>query len=74
MDARVPIFAATAVDIGRVASHTLGHLYPQDSPGTQFSEWAPEAKWTRRTEENLHQYAAWDQNRAVQQVVDFLAA
>ena len=32
MDARVHIFAATALGRSRVASPTLGHLYPGNAP------------------------------------------
>ena len=37
VDAGVHIFAATALGIGSVASHTLRGLYPQESPGTHFT-------------------------------------
>ena len=36
VDARVHIFAAKALGRGRVASPTLGSLYPGESPGPHF--------------------------------------
>ena len=36
MDARVHVYTATALGRGRVASPTLGRLYPGGSPGTHF--------------------------------------
>ena len=37
VDARIIIFAATALRRSRVASPTLGHLYPWESPCTHFT-------------------------------------
>ena len=36
VDARVHIYIATALKRGRMASPTLGRLYPEKSPGTLF--------------------------------------
>ena len=37
LDARVYIFAATALGRGRVISPTLGRLYPREILGTHFT-------------------------------------
>ena len=54
VDARVQIFTATALGRGRVASLTLGCLYPRGKPPVlilQEAEWTSGPVWTRRSEE-----------------------
>ena len=56
VDARVLIFTATALGWGRMASPTLGRLYPRgNSPVLilQEVEWTPGPVWTRRCEEKF---------------------
>ena len=54
VDARVYIFTATALGSGRVASPTLGRLYPRGKPPVlilEEAEWTSGPVWTRRSEE-----------------------
>ena len=53
LDARVHIFAATALGRGWVASPTLGRLYPGKAPVfiIQKAEWTQGSVWTPRSEE-----------------------
>ena len=54
VDARVHIYTATALGRGRVASPTLGHLYPRGESLLLIfkeGEWTPGPVWTRRSEE-----------------------
>ena len=52
--ARVHIFTAMALGRGRVASPTLGRVYPRGKPPVlvlQEAEWTSGPVWTRRSEE-----------------------
>ena len=77
MDARVHIFTATALGRGRVASPTLGRLYPQESPRYSFyrrlsgpqDQSGPEG-----AKKNLHPSDTRDRTRAVQPVAQRLDA
>ena len=53
VNTRVHIFAATALRICRMSSHTLGHIFPRESPVLilQEVEWIWVLVWTRRSEE-----------------------
>ena len=69
VDASVHIFTATALGRGRVASPTLGHLYPEESlsgPQTQSGY--------EGVKKNLHLSYTWDQTWATQPVAQRLAA
>ena len=69
VDARVHIFTATALGWGRVASPTLGHLYPEEIPRYSFY-WrlsGPQGQSGREgVKKNLHPSDTQDRTRAVQ--------
>ena len=75
VDAKVHIFAAMTLERERVASPTLGRLYPWKAP-VQKAEWTLGPAWTRRSEKkkNLHPSDTRDRTRAVQLVAKRLGA
>ena len=71
--ARTYVYTATALGKGRVASPTLGRLYPRYSFYSRLSG-PPEAVWVLRTEENLHPYDTRNRTRAIDPVAKHIAA
>ena len=77
MDARVHIFTAMALGRGRVASPTLGRLYPQESPRYSFYRRLSEPldqSGHEGAKKNLHPSDTRDRTRTVQPVAQRLAA
>ena len=69
MDARVHIFTATALGRGRVASPTLGRLYPEESPFYRRLSGPQDQSGHERANKNLHPSDTRDRTRAVQPVL-----
>ena len=74
VDARVHIFTATALGRGRVASPTLGPLYPRESSGTHFIGGPQDQSGHEGVKKNLHPSDNRDRTRAVQPLAQRLAA
>ena len=77
MDARVHILTATALGRGRVASPTLGRLYPRESPRYSFYRrlsGPQDQSGHEGAKKNLHPSDTRDRTRAVQTVAQRLAA
>ena len=79
MDARVHIFTASALERGRVASPTLGRLYPGESPPPRFSFYGrlsglQDQSGHEGVKKNVHLSDTRDRTRAVQPVVKRLVA
>ena len=76
MDAKVHIFTATGLGRGRVASPTLGSLYPQEKP-PRFSFYrrlsGPQDQSGHEVKKNLHPTDIWNRTRAVQPAAKRLA-
>ena len=77
MDARVHIFTAMALGRGRVASPTLGRLYPEESLWYSFYRrlsGPQDQSGHKGAKKNLHPSNTRDRTRAVQLVAQRLAA
>ena len=77
VDARVHIFTATALGRGRVASPTLGHLYPRESAQYSFYRrlsGPQDQSGHEGAKKNIHSSDTQDRTRAVQPVAQRLAA
>ena len=77
VDARVHIFTDTALGRGRVASPTLGRLYPRGKPRYSFYRrlsGPQDQSGHEGVKKNLHPTDTRDRTRAVQLVAQRLAA
>ena len=73
---KVPQFTAMALETGRVASPTLGRLYPWRKPLVLIlyeAEWTPGQSGHEGVKKELHPSDARDQARAVHPLVKRLA-
>ena len=76
VDARVHVYTATALGRDRVASPTLGHLYPNGKAQNSFYRklsGPQDQSGHKGVKENLHTSDSWDLTQAVQPVPKHLA-